>query len=209
MSHFIVGLTGGIGSGKTSVADRFAEQGVTIIDTDAIAHELTGVQGASLPHIEAVFGRAVLLDTGELNRVAMRRLVFVDPAAKRQLEAILHPMIRAESERRCRMPPIGAPYVILVVPLLVESSAYREYVARILLVDCDESLQITRVMARSKLSRDEVEAIIKTQASRAERRAAADDILSNDKDLESVRAQVLALHEKYLQYVFAMNNEQG
>lgn len=194
---FIVGLTGGIGSGKSTVAECFSSLGVAVVDTDVIAHALTVAQGAAMPDIQAAFGESVLLADGGLDRAAMRRLVFSDPSAKSRLEAIIHPLIRHESELRCRL-VTGVPYVMLVVPLLIESAAYRQRVNRILVVDCDEDLQISRVMARSGLSDKEVRAIIATQASREQRLAAADDVVFNTADREYIREQVIALHRRYL-----------
>ncbi len=194
---FIVGLTGGIGSGKTTVAELFAALGAAVVDTDLIAHEITGPRGAAMPDVEKVFGQSVVRTDGALDRAAMRRLVFSDPSAKARLESILHPMIRRESEARCRSAS-DSPYVLLVVPLLVESVAYRERVARILVVDCDESIQISRVASRSGLSNEEVRAIMATQASRTERLAAADDVIVNDGGRERLSAQVAVLHQRYL-----------
>lgn len=196
MSAFVVGLTGGIGSGKSSVADLFVELGAALVDTDAIAHELTGPDGAAMPALLAEFGPAVAGPDGALDRAAMRQRVFADPAARGRLEAILHPLIRRLSDERCRT--AGAPYVILAVPLLVESGAYRERCDRIVVVDCPESLQIQRVMARNGLSMAEVETIMAAQATRQQRLAAADDVVVNDAGFDSLRAQVEALHRKYL-----------
>ncbi len=195
---FVVGLTGGIGSGKSTVADLFAVLGVAVVDTDAIAHEMTGALGAAMPEIGATFGQTVLLADGGLDRTAMRHLVFSDPSAKSRLEAILHPMIRRESEARCRS-ATGAPYVLLVVPLLVESGDYRDRIDRILVVDCEEAVQISRVMARSSLSAGEVSAIMVTQASRAERLAMADDVVLNSGNRETLSLQIAALHQRYLE----------
>lgn len=195
---FIVGLTGGIGSGKSTVADLFAELGARVVDTDVIAHELTGPQGAAMPDIAAVFGHSVVHAEGGLDRAAMRRLVFSDASARTRLQDILHPMIRRESEARC-LSASGAPYMLLVVPLLLESAAYRQRVERILVVDCDEGVQISRVMARSGLTAEEVRAIMATQASRAERLAAADDVLENSQSREHLRARIATLHQRYLQ----------
>jgi dephospho-CoA kinase len=195
----IVGLTGGIGSGKTTVADSFASLGAAVVDTDVIAHELTVAQGAAIQEIKAAFGDSVLLADGGLDRAAMRRLVFSDTSAKSRLETILHPMIRLESEARCRSAmQAQVPYVMLVVPLLLESGAYRERVDRILVVDCDESIQIARVVARSGLSIEEVQAIMDTQASRSERLEAADDVVLNSEGREHLLAQVIVLHRHYL-----------
>ena len=194
---FVVGLTGGIGSGKSTVADLFAELGAAAVDTDVIAHELTGEHGAAMPDISAEFGPGVVLASGALNRAAMRQLVFSDALAKGRLEAILHPLIRRESEARCNA-AMTAPYVLLVAPLLVESDAYRRQIQRILVVDCDEETQISRVMARSGLSSDEVRAIIAAQASRADRLSVADDVVLNNVDRQALSPQIRLLHQRYL-----------
>ena len=194
----IIGLTGGIGSGKSTVADLFAALGATVVDTDRIAHELTGALGAAMPAIVAAFGDAAARPDGSLDRAAMRRICFADPAARRRLEGILHPMIRRESEARCAA-AAGAPYVLLVVPLLVESGAYRQSIDRTLVIDCDEAVQVARVMARSGLSADEVRAIMATQASRQQRLAAADDVITNDDGKELLEARVADLHRRYLE----------
>jgi dephospho-CoA kinase len=195
---FVVGLTGGIGSGKTTVAQLFAELGAAVVDTDAIAHELTSPRGAALPAIVGAFGSAALSRDGSLDRDAMRRRCFSDPAERRRLEAILHPLIRAESAARCRRAD-HAPYVLLVVPLLIESGAYRRQVDRILVVDCDEARQIARVGARSALTEKEIRDIMATQASRAERLAAADDVLSNTGGRDELHTAVLDLHRRYVE----------
>ena len=196
MSGYVVGLTGGIGSGKSLVADLFVEQGAALVDTDAIAHELTGPGGAAMPALAAAFGASVLRQDGALDRAAMRRLVFADASAKARLEAILHPLIRQLSTERCRM--ATAPYVILAVPLLVESGSYRERCDRIVVVDCQENLQIERVMARNGLPCAEVERILSSQASRTERLAIADDVIDNSGDRPHLEAQIPPLHQHYL-----------
>lgn len=196
--NFVVGVTGGIGSGKTTVANLFAELGAAVVDTDAIAHELTGPRGAAIPEITHAFGRSILQADGSLDRGAMRQLCFSDPTARKRLESILHPLIRSESVARCRQADY-APYVLLVVPLLIESGAYREHIDRILVIDCDESVQIARVMTRSRLSAEEVRAIMATQASRDERRAVADDLLTNDDGLDGLQPQVFRLHHRYVE----------
>lgn len=190
-----MGLTGGIGSGKTAVADRFAARGVAVVDTDAIAHELTGPAGAAMTALAAAFGPGILRPDGGLDRPAMRQLVFSDPAARSRLEGILHPLIRQESADRCRT--AASPYVILAVPLLVESGTYRERCDRILVVDCDEATQVARVMARSGLPEAEVRAIMSAQASRAERLAVADDVIRNDDGMGALEPQVAELHKRY------------
>jgi len=196
MSAFVVGLTGGIGSGKSSVANRFVDKGAVLVDTDAIAHELTGVGGEGMPLLRQAFGAAVVATDGSLDRAAMRRLVFAEPEARKRLEGILHPLIRRISDERCRA--AASPYVILAVPLLIESGSYRDRCQRILVVDCPESLQIERVMARNGLSEAEVRAIMAAQASRSQRLAAADDVVVNDADLTSLYGQTDALNLKYL-----------
>ncbi|MCK6392543.1 dephospho-CoA kinase [Zoogloea sp.] len=193
---FIVGLTGGIGSGKSAAADRFAELGAGIVDTDRIAHALTAPGGAAMVAIREAFGDGVLSGDGALNRPAMRALAFESPDARKRLEAILHPMIRQESERQCLA--ASAPYVILAVPLLIESGTYRERVQRLCVVDCPEAVQVARVMQRSGLDEPQVRAIMAAQASRAERLAAADDVVDNAGSLEALRTQVAGLHHRYL-----------
>lgn len=198
MSAYIVGLTGGIGSGKTTVAELFAARGIEIVDTDAIARQLTGPDGAAMPALRAAFGDAMARPDGSLDRDAMRRQAFADPSARSRLEGVLHPLIRQESARRCAQ--AASPYVILAVPLLVESGTYRERCQRILVVDCDEALQVERVMARSGLAAAEVRAIMAAQASRAARLAVADDVILNDDGPAALVPQVAALHEGYLNF---------
>jgi len=193
---FSVGLTGGIGCGKSTVADLFAERGATIVDTDVIAHALTAPQGAAMPAIVAEFGPDFAQPDGALDRARMRTLVFADATARARLEAILHPRIRAATAAAGQA-ATGA-YVIYVVPLLIESGNWRERVTRVLAIDCSEDTQIARVMQRSGLSADEVRAIMATQVTRTERLAAADDIIDNEAGLEALRGQVEALHQRYL-----------
>jgi dephospho-CoA kinase len=194
---YVVGLTGGIGSGKSAAADEFGALGATVVDTDVIARELTEKGGAAVPDIERLFGGEFVAG-GAMDRNRMRDQVFADPAAKRSLEALLHPMIRQESQRR--IAAAGGPYVIHVVPLLIESPDYRKRVDRVLVVDCPEDTQVARVRARSGLAEDEVRAIMRTQVPRAERLAAADDVIDNRGSREALRKQVAALHKKYLQF---------
>ena len=193
----VVGLTGGIGSGKSAAADEFAKLGATVVDTDAIAHELTQKDAAAVADIERIFGKDFISE-GSLNRKRMRDHVFADPAAKRSLEALLHPMIRAESARR--IAAATGPYVVHVVPLLIESPDYRSRVDRLLVVDCPEETQIERVRARSGLSEPEVRAIMRGQISRTERLAAAHDVIENGGSRDALRNQVAVLHQKYLQF---------
>jgi dephospho-CoA kinase len=199
MKRRIVGLTGGIGSGKSAAAACFARFGAAVVDTDTIAHELTGANGAAMPEIRQAFGDSMVAADGSLDRAEMRRRVFADSAERRRLEAILHPMIRAESDRRCETALAdGAPYVVLVVPLLVESGSYRERVGRVVVVDCDDEIRIARVMARSSLSRKEVERIVAAQASREDRLAAADDVIDNSGNLDDLAVRVASLHAAYV-----------
>jgi dephospho-CoA kinase len=194
---FVVGLTGGIGSGKSAAAEEFGRLGATLVDTDAIAHKLTEEGGAALPEIERLFGREFIRD-GHMDRQRMRERVFSDPAAKSTLEGLLHPMIRAEAERR--IAAAAGPYVIEVVPLLVESPGYRRRVNRVLVVDAPETAQVARVQTRSGLAEKEVRAIMRGQATREARLAAADDVIDNGGSLEALHKQVAALHQKYLQF---------
>lgn len=196
MSSFVVGLTGGIGSGKSTVAELFAERGAVVVDTDAIAHEITGPGGAAMAALAAAFGPRVVRADGGLERTAMRQLVFADPAQRIRLEGILHPLIRERSAQRCRA--ATSPYVILAVPLLVEAGGYRARCQRILVVDCDEAVQVARVMARNGLAESEVRAIMAAQAGRRERLAVADDVVHNDGGIEALREQVDELHARYV-----------
>ena len=193
---FCVGLTGGIGCGKSMAADMFGALGAAVVDTDAISHELTGPGGSAMQSIAQAFGKEYVREDGSLDRARMRKAVFADAAAKRRLEAILHPEIRAESRRR--IAAAAAPYVILVVPLLLETGAYADLTNRVLVVDCDEALQVERVRARSGLTEPEVRRIMNAQLPRAARLEQADDVLRNDADIETLRAQVAALHRQYL-----------
>lgn len=193
---FVVGLTGGIGSGKSAAAAEFARLGATVVDADAIAHQLSEPGGAAIAPIRRLFGEDFVLASGAMDRKKMRERVFSDAAAKRELEALLHPMIREESERRIEA--ASGPYVVSVVPLLVESGDYRDRVDRVLVIDAPHETQVRRVTARSLLSEDEVRAIIRAQASRAERLAAADDVIDNGGTLDALRKQVGTLHARYL-----------
>jgi dephospho-CoA kinase len=195
---FVVGLTGGIGSGKSAAAECFAALGVPVVDTDAIAHALTAPGGAAIGPLRAAFGPEILTADGALDRAAMRRRVFAAPAERTRLEAILHPLIRAEGEAQLRR-VAGADYALLVVPLLVEAQGYRERMDRIVVVDCPEETQVARVMARSGLSRVDVLAIMAAQAGRAERLAIADDVIANEAGLAELQARVAELHGRYLE----------
>jgi dephospho-CoA kinase len=193
---YVVGLTGGIGSGKSTVARLFAELGAEVIDADELVHELTGPGGAAMAAIRAEFGPDIVDARGALDRVRMRERVFADPAARARLEAILHPMVRTETDRRAAR--ATGPYVILMIPLLVETGDPHARCDRVLVVDCPEDLQIERVIARSGLTRAEAEAIMAAQASRAERLRHADDVIANDGSPEDLRPQVARLHREYV-----------
>ena len=192
----VVGLTGGIGSGKSAAADEFARLGATVVDTDAISHELTGPGGAAIAEIRRQFGGAFIDAGGAMNRKRMRDLVFSDAEEKLRLEALLHPMIRAESERRIEA--AKGPYAVHVVPLLVESPGHRQRVGRVLVVDCPEELQISRVRQRSGLPDAEIRRIISTQVPRQARLAAADDVIDNSGTVSALQQQVGKLHQSYL-----------
>lgn len=194
---YCVGVTGGIGSGKSRAAALFAELGAGVVDTDDISRQLTAAGGGAMPAITAAFGAAVAAADGSLDRSVMRRLVFENPAARKQLETILHPRIRTLA--RSRVMECATPYVLLVVPLLLETGGYRDLIRRVLVVDCDESLQISRAMQRSKLTADAVRAIMAAQLPRSKRLAGADDVIHNDGDIADLRGQVAALHQQYLQ----------
>lgn len=193
---YVVGLTGGIGSGKSGAADAFGALGATVVDTDAIAHALTRAGGAAITPVRTAFGEAAIDADGAMNRLHIRERVFRDPAAKTRLEAILHPMIRAESERQVRA--ASGPYVLLVVPLLVESGGYRERVNRVLVVDCSEDVQVERVERRSGLAPEEVRRIIASQVPRATRLAAADDVIDNSGSIAALHQAIAPLHHRYL-----------
>lgn len=193
---FSVGITGGIGSGKTTVADMFAARGAALVDTDLIAHQLTAPQGAAIPEIHAQFGASFLTPEGAMDRARMRAYVFSEPGAKARLEAILHPLIRIETERAAQA--AHGDYLLFVVPLLVESRGWRDRVSRVLVVDCDEQTQVRRVMSRSGLPEAQVRAIMAAQADRAQRLAAADDVIDNDGDALALVPQVDRLHALYL-----------
>jgi len=195
-SLLVVGLTGGIGSGKSAVANLFAEFGAEVVDTDAIAHALTAPDGAAIPAIHQRFGAAFIAADGSLDRGRMRNHVFVRPDARQLLESILHPMIRTEADRRIEVST--APYVVVVVPLLIESGGYLDRVNRILVVDCLPDTQVARVMKRSGLTKEEAERILAAQTTRTARLAAADDVIDNEGPIERLRPQVERLHRTYL-----------
>ena len=196
MKPYTVGLTGGIGSGKSAVAGLFAKLGVDVIDTDEIARELTRPEGEAIEAIRAAFGADAIGADGSLDRVWMRKLVFGEAEARKRLEAILHPLIRTESERRSGR--ARSAYAILVIPLLVENGVDRARYARVLVVDCPEAQQVERVMRRSGLPEAEVRAILAAQATREQRLAAADDVIDNGGPPGALEGQVSRLNEQYL-----------
>lgn len=192
---FSLGLTGGIGSGKSTVARLFAEKGASVIDTDDIAHRLTAPGGLAMQAIRARFGPDFVDESGALNRVRMRELVFREPAARGELEGILHPLIRqAAFDEAARS---EGSYVVFVIPLLTEQAIWQDMPDRVLLVDCPEALQVSRVMARSGMKKEQVKAVMAAQATRASRLAMADDVIVNDGGLERLAAEVARLDAKY------------
>jgi dephospho-CoA kinase len=195
-SRLRVGLTGGIASGKSTVARRFSELGVPVIDADEAARTVTGPGQAILGKLASRFGPGILTPQGELDRRALRQQVFTDSAARRDLETLLHPLIRAEMERLALQAP--GPYLVMAIPLLVEAGNARARVDRILVVDTDEALQLTRVRARDGCSESDARAIIAAQASRTERLRVADDVLKNAGDIAELRVAIDRLHERYL-----------
>lgn len=197
----VIGLTGGIGSGKTSVAKFFAALGIDVIDTDEIAHELTQSHGTAITAIRQTFGENFITADNALDREKMRSLIFADNISRQKLEAILHPLIHMEAVRRAAL--ASSPYAVMVVPLLLETGNYRKMVRRILVVDCDEQKQITRATARSGLGAQQVHAIMAAQITRQERLQQADDVIVNNSDLAHLQRQVETLHQKYL----ALSNE--
>lgn len=197
MNAYVVGVTGGIGCGKTTVVNLFAEKKIDIIDTDVIAHTLTHPNGQGLKQIVETFGEKVLHADGTLNRAALRDIVFQQPEAKKKLEAILHPLIRETVRQQYEQ--VQSPYVLIVIPLLFETNAYPDLIQRRLVIDCAEETQIQRVMARNQMTREQVLAIMATQVSRTERQQRANDIILNEGNLNALPEQVNRLHDYYLQ----------
>jgi dephospho-CoA kinase len=192
---FRVGLTGGIASGKSTAAAFFATLGVPILDSDQIAREVVEPGQPPLERLIERFGPGILTPDGHLDRPALRNIVFSDPKARADLEALTHPAIGAEMEARSAS--AGGPYQVLVIPLLVEKNL-SSHVDRVLVIDCEETLQLERLRQRDGTGREQAEAILRAQAPRAERLKAADDVISNDTDVDSVKTQVAALHRRYL-----------
>jgi dephospho-CoA kinase len=192
---YVVGLTGGIGSGKTAVADAFARLGVEVVDTDALAHRLSAVGQPGYVAIRSALGHVPTLPDGEIDRAQLRRIVFADAVARTRLEEALHPLIGAEAGKE--MAAWKGPYGLIVVPLLLERGGLRTVVDRVLVVDCPEEQQVRRVVARSGLSADEVRAIITTQWPRERRLAAADDVIDNAGEPGAIAPQVVVLDRRY------------
>jgi dephospho-CoA kinase len=191
-----VGLTGGIASGKSAVAAMFVALGAGLVDTDAVAREVVAPGEPGLAAVRAAFGAKILLPSGELDRSALRLLVFEEPAKRRQLESLLHPLIRARTLQK--LAEIEAPYAIVAVPLLVETD-FGRLVDRVVVVDCPEHLQLERLMKRDALPRAEALAMLRAQADRATRLKAAHDVIDNSGTREATRAQVEQLHHRYLE----------
>ena len=194
---YVVALTGGIGSGKSEAAKIFAELGVPVTDVDAISHALTAAHQPLLQQIKAIFGATFILADGTLDRTALRQLVFSDDAARHQLNAILHPTIYQNALQQLQE-NAAAPYQILAIPLLFESPRYLSHINRILLIDCDEKVQIARVKQRSHLTEADIKAIILTQTPRDERLKLADDVIENNKNIEKLRENIIKIHNKYI-----------
>lgn len=195
----VVGLTGGIGSGKSVAANRFAELGVRVIDTDVIAHGLTGPNSTLIPLLKKVFGACAVGEDGALDRTWMRKRVFADADSRAQLENILHPLILRQS--KVMVTSARGPYCVLVVPLLFETGHYLPMLARTLLVDCEESKQVQRVIRRDSIDEDAVVAIMAAQCPRMHRRNRANDIICNNDSLAELRLQVDAKHNYYLAHL--------
>ena len=193
---FRVGLTGGIASGKSTAAKFFGALGVPILDSDQVARDVVEPGQPPLERLVERFGRKILTADGHLDRPALRDIVFSDPKARADLEALTHPAIGAAMEARSAA--AGGPYQILVIPLLVEKNL-ASHVDRVLVVDCDEQLQVRRLRDRDGSTPEQVQAILKAQAPRAARLKAADDVIRNDSDMSAVRDQVAALHQRYLE----------
>ncbi|MDL2285037.1 dephospho-CoA kinase [Oxalobacter sp. OttesenSCG-928-P03] len=204
---FSLGITGGIGSGKSTIAKLFAGHGAGVIDLDEIAHALTAPGGRAMAIIRETFGDEFVSENGALDRAKMRELVFQDPSARKRLENILHPMIHQEALDQAHR--LKNDYVIFVIPLLVEQPIWQDMARRILLVDCPETLQVRRVMARSGMSKEQVEAIMAAQATREARRAIADDVILNDHDdgVESLLGEVARLDAEYKKMAKKMISE--
>ena len=202
--RLLIGLTGGIASGKSTVAQRFTELGIAVVDADAAARAVVAPGKYGLEQVIKRFGSGVVAENGELDRRALRRRIFSDSDARRDLEAILHPLIRADME--LSVAAADGPYVVMAIPLLIESGA-RDRVVRVLVVDVDEAVQLQRVMARDHSSLEEARAILASQARRSTRLAGAHDVLSNSGTVTDLRQAVDRLHDTYLRLADAQRPE--
>ena len=202
---YIVGLTGGIGSGKSEAARLFAELGVPIVDVDIISHELTASGQATLKEITEVFGKDILNSDGSLNRAALRQKVFTDGEARKKLEAILHPAIYNKTIERLQE-NASAPYQILAIPLLFESDRYLNIINRSLVIDSDKKLQVARASKRDGLLETDIQKIIDVQMPREKRNALADDIILNDGLIEELKEKIKQVHEKYINTCLIVNS---
>lgn len=206
---YSIGLTGGIGSGKSWVADLLAQWGAAVIDTDAIAHALTAPGGVAMPALRAAFGDAAVTAEGAMDRVWMRDLVFRDPAARTRLEGILHPMIAQQTREQAEL--ARGPYRVFVVPLLVESGRWRDKVDRVCVVDCDPDTQIARVQSRSGLTPEGIRAIMAAQSAREARLQAADDVILNDGATTPamLHERTKLMHDRWIALAAAQVNTAG
>jgi len=195
----LIGLTGGIGSGKTAVSNLLGELGAGVIDTDLISHQITAPGGKAIPLIAKEFGDDFIDSQGALDRVKMRTLVFADSNARQALEKITHPLIQQETAKQAfGLAKSGVPYLVFVVPLLIESGSWVKLIDYLIVVDCPEETQIQRVMHRSNMTRLDVENILKAQTSRNVRLAAANTVLENQGSLDELKSEVLSLHQQLL-----------
>ena len=197
----LIGLTGGIGSGKTAVSDLLGKLGAGVIDTDLISHQITAPGGKAIPLITKEFGADFIDPQGALERPKMRALVFADSNARQALEKITHPLIQQETAKQAfELAKSGAPYLVFVVPLLIESGSWVNLIDYLIVVDCPEEIQIQRVMHRSNMTRLDVENILKAQTSRKVRLAAANAVIENQGSLDELKSEVLKLHQELLKF---------
>jgi dephospho-CoA kinase len=195
----LIGLTGGIGSGKTAVSDLLGELGAGVIDTDLISHQITAPGGKAIPLIAKAFGADFIDPQGALIRYKMRLLVFEDPSARKVLEQITHPLIQEETSKQAfELAQSGVPYLVFVVPLLIESGSWTKLIDYLVVVDCPEETQIERVMHRNNMTRSDVENVLKAQTSRNARLAAANAVIENQGSLDELKSEVLNLHQQLL-----------